>query len=68
MLPILSSTININGEDLHDHFMSTRILNLMLNKIFIQAPKTIREVVSALIEICYPYRANCVFHILGEVG
>ena len=68
MLSILSSTINIIVEDLHDHFMSTRIFNLILNKIFIRAPRTMREVVSASIQICYSYCANYVFHILGEVG
>jgi len=37
MLSSQGLIVNIIGEELCDHFMSTRIFNLTLNEIFIQA-------------------------------
>ena len=35
VITILSSIVNVIEGDLYDHSMSTRIFNLMMNKIFI---------------------------------
>ena len=35
MLSILGSMVNMIGEDLYDHLMSTRIFILIMNMIFI---------------------------------
>ena len=42
MIIILGSIVNIMG-DLYDHLMSMRIFTLMMNKIFIGAPKVMRK-------------------------
>ena len=34
MLTILGSIVNVSGETLYDHLMSTRIFTLITNKIF----------------------------------
>ena len=52
MIIILGSIVNILIlEDLHDHFMSTRIFTLIMNKIFIGAPKIVRKVARTSIYI-----------------
>ena len=35
ILTILGSIVNMIGRDLYDHLMSTRLLTLIMNKIFI---------------------------------
>ena len=50
-------------RDLYDHLMSTRIFTFIVNKIFMWAPKVMRQVTLGTIWICY-----CAFYILREVG
>ena len=35
MITIIGSILNLFAEDLNDHLMSTRILSLIINKIFV---------------------------------
>ena len=51
-ITILGSIINIvTWETLYDHLMSTRIFTLILIKIFMWAPKTMRKVAIASVWI-----------------
>ena len=56
-----------NGGALYNHLMSTRILTLMMNKIFIRAPKTMKNMAT---ERCVfaNHLVLIVFRILREVG
>ena len=67
MIIVLGSIVNII-EGIHDYLKSTRIFILIMNKIFIQAPKIMRKVATTSIWICYPSCTNHAFHILEEVG
>ena len=48
VLTILASIINIVGRDLYGHFTITKIFTLIMNKIFLWAPKIMRKVTMAL--------------------
>jgi hypothetical protein len=70
---MMIAIVNIIGVGLYDHFMSTIIFTLMMNKIFIRAPKSRRKVASALLrpQFGFAKHDSCtsrVFHIPGEVG
>ena len=49
--PILGSKVDMTGEDLYNHLMSTRIFTLMMNNIFISAPKIMRQMAMSTIWI-----------------
>ena len=49
MITILSSIVSIVGWKLYDHLMSTKMLNLMMNKMFICTPIITRKVAKASI-------------------
>ena len=47
MLTILGSIFNINWKDLYDHLMNTGTFTLIMNKIFIWAPKLMNKSLQA---------------------
>jgi hypothetical protein len=49
MLSILGSIINMIGGNLCDHSMSRTLFTLIMNKIFIRAPKVTRKVVAGMV-------------------
>ena len=57
-----------DARDLYGHLMSMRIFTLWTNKIFVWAPKIMRQMAIGTIKICQSSCSNCVFHILCEVG
>ena len=57
-----------NWGDLYDYLMSTRIFTLTMSKIFIWAPKVIRNITMATIWNWQSSCTYCVFCNLWEVG
>jgi hypothetical protein len=52
VLTVLGSTVNITWGNLYDHL--TRNFTLIIDKIFIQAPKIVKKVATSSIWICEP--------------
>ena len=50
ILAIIGSRVNIRGGDLYDHFM--RSFTLIMNKVFTQVPKMMRQMTTYTIWIC----------------
>ena len=56
-----------NRENLYNYVMSMRIFTLIMNKIFIHAPKIMGKAAIASIWIWQPSHTTHVYHILREV-
>ena len=67
VITILGSIVNIIGEDLYDHLMSTRI-TLLMNIMIRRDLNFMRKVTTAWIWTCWPSSNNRMSPSLGEVG
>ena len=52
MLTILGSLVNVNGRELYDQVMNMKIYILIMNKVFIRVPKSVRLMTMGTIQIC----------------
>ena len=52
MLIILGSLVNVNGRELYDQVMNMKIYILIMNKVFIWVPKSVRFMTMGTIQIC----------------
>ena len=68
MSTIWSSKVNIIGGEYNEHSLSTRIFTLVMNMIFIQAPKIMRKVVVRRFQLANHLVLHHMFHIVGETG
>ena len=48
LVTILDSVVNIIGTTYYDHLLRMRIFTLIMNKIFIRAPKIMRQIASGV--------------------
>ena len=55
-------------EDLYNHLIHSRIIKLIMNKIFKGARNVLRQTAMNMIWSWQSSYAQCMFHILGEVG
>ena len=53
--------------NLYDHLTSKRIFTFMMNKVFVRAPKVMRNIATTFMWICYQTCTHRMFHSLGEV-
>lgn len=69
MISILDAMFNIVEGNLSNHLTSTRVSTLIMNEIFMRAPKIMQKVAMALIGTAnHLALMSCCFHISGEVG